>query len=241
MWCELQRRADQVRSACARHAGGGCMVCCRLANPVYQVYQVCMATLIFSHTVPLSRFLGTLFQTSGLSLGPPALLPPVGIGAGGGAHGGGAPGAHGGGGAPGAHGGGGGAPGNGGGGAHAGGASGGGAAFPTLLRLGVLRRPGVRPGVPLRDRAGSSSAVGVFLAGVHDRRGRFLMATSSSSSSSWLDRGLFSAAGDRVGRRFRMCTTSSLSMVERGEATTALKSWSARRREVKTDSAEMSS
>ena len=191
------------------------MVCCRLANPVYQVYQVCMATLIFSHTVPLSRFLGTLFQTSGLSLGPPALLPPVGIGAGGGAHGGGAPGAHGGGGAPGAHGGGGGAPGNGGGGAHAGGASG--AAFPTLLRLGVLRRPGVRPGVPLRDRAGSSSAVGVFLAGVHDRRGRFLMATSSSSSSSWLDRGLFSAAGDRVGRRFRMWTTSSLSMVERGD------------------------
>ena len=195
-----------------------------------------MATLIFSHTVPLSRFLGTLFQTSGLSLGPPALLPPVGIDGGGGAHGGGgAPGAHGGGGAPGAHGGGGGAPGNGGGGAHAGGASGGGAAFPTLLRLGVLRRPGVRPGVPLRDRAGSSSALGVFFAGVHDRRGRFLMATSSSSSSSWLDRGLFSAAGDRVGRRFRMCTTSSLSMVEE-ERTTALKSWSARRREVKTDS-----
>ena len=127
-------------------------------------------------------------------------------------------------GAPGAHGGGGGAPGNGGGGAHAGGASGGGAAFPTLLRLGDLRRPGVRPGVPLRDRAGSSSALGVFFAGVHDRRGRFLMATSSSSSSSWLDRGLFSAAGDRVGRRFRMWTTSSLSMVERGEATTALKS-----------------
>ena len=180
-----------------------------------------MATLIFSHTVPLSRFLGTLFQTSGLSLGPPALLPPVGIGAGGGAHGGGAPGAHGGGGAPGAHGGGGGAPGNGGGGAHTGGASGGGAsgggaAFPTLLRLRELRRPGVRPGVPLRDRAGSSSALGVFFAGVHDRRGRFLMATSSSSSSSWLDRGLFSAAGDRVGRRFRMCTTSSLSMLERG-------------------------
>ena len=227
MWCELQRRADQVRSACARHAGGGCMLRCRPANPVYQVYQVyqvCRATLIFSHTVPLSRFFGTLFQTSGLSLGPPALLPPVGIGAGGGAHGGGAPGAHGGGGAPGAHGGGGSAPGNGGGGAHTGGASGGGAAFPTLLRLGDLRRPGVRPGVPLRDRAGSSSALGVFFAGVHDRRGRFLMATSSSSSSSWLDRGLFSAAGDRVGRRFRMCTTSSLSMVERGEATTALKS-----------------
>ena len=185
-----------------------------------------MATLIISHTVPLSRFFGTLFHTSGLSLGPPALLPPAGIGGGGGAGGGGAPGAHGGGGAPGAHGGG--ASGGGahsggahsggasGGGAHGGGASGGGAGgiFPTLLRLGVcdLRGPGVRPGVPLRDRAGGSSAVGVFLAGVQDRRGRFLMATSSSSSSRWLVRGLFSAAGDRVGRRFRMWTTSSLSM-----------------------------
>ena len=190
-----------------------------------------MVTLIISHTVPLSRFFGTLFHTSGLSLGPPALLPPAGIGGGGGAGGGGAPGAHGGGGAPGAHGGG--ASGGGahsggahsggasGGGAHGGGASGGGASgggaggiFPTLLRLGVcdLRGPGVRPGVPLRDRAGGSSAVGVFLAGVQDRRGRFLMATSSSSSSRWLVRGLFSAAGDRVGRRFRMWTTSSLSM-----------------------------
>ena len=174
-----------------------------------------MATLIFSHTVPLSRFFGTLFQTSGLSLGPPTLLPPVGIGGGGGAHGGGgAPGAHGGGGgAPGAHSGGASDGGAHAGGASGGGASGGGAAFPTLLRLGVwvLRGPAVRPGVPLRDRAGSSSAVGVSFAGVQDRRGRFLMATSSSSSSSWLDRGLFSAAGDRVGRRFRMWTTSSLS------------------------------
>jgi hypothetical protein len=197
-----------------------------------------MDTLIISHTVPLSRFFGTLFHTSGLSLGPPALLPPAGIGGGapgahgggGGAHGGGggAPGAHGGGGAPGAHGGGasgggasgGGASGGGasGGGAHGGGASGGGATFPTLLRLGVfdLRGPGVRPGVPLRDRAGRSSAGGVFLAGEQDFRGRFLMATSSSSSSRWLVRGSFSAAGDRVGRRFRMWTTSSLSIATNG-------------------------